>query len=131
MLSYHDTLFVIAGKWRFEPSDNVLRSTNNGINWSNTGLSWVSTFPPRYNHSSVVYQDLMWIIGGATEPNGSSSASIKTNDCWYSADGKYWYEAPQLDSLPPMAGHSSVVFDDKIWVMNENTVWCGEAVSIE
>ncbi len=63
----------------------------------------------RRNHSSVVFDNKMWVIGGY---NGSY-----LNDVWSSNDGVTWIQDTSLANWPARSNHTSVVFDNKIWVM--------------
>jgi hypothetical protein len=131
MLSYHDTLYVIGGEWGFTAQNYVLQSSN-GKHWNNISVLGRNTFEARYGHTSVVYDDKMWVIGGTTEPNGSSGSTVDKNDCWYSSDGVNWTQANVISPFSPRAYHSSVVYDNKIWVIGggeNNDVWCGEIVT--
>ena len=79
----------------------------------------------RTNHSSVVYDNKIWVIGGY-DPTGFK------RDVWYSTDGVSWIQATDSAGWSPRMKHSSVVFDNKIWVIggesnvrpyNRNDVW--------
>jgi N-acetylneuraminic acid mutarotase len=39
------------------------------------------------------------------------------NDAWYSADGKTWTQATAAAAFPARASHSSVVFNNEMWVI--------------
>lgn len=65
----------------------------------------------RLGHSSVVFNDEMWILGGMGE------REIYYNDIWHSADGMDWKKVERSTDWSPRYGHSSVVFDNKIWVI--------------
>ena len=76
----------------------------------------------RYNHSSVVFDDKIWVLGGQAN-------SIK-NDVWYSTDGKSWSEISTSNIWDTRKNHTSVVFKDTIWVLggrddiaNKNDIW--------
>jgi len=72
----------------------------------------------RVNHSSVTYNDKMWIMGGY-------DGSLK-NDVWSSSDGITWTEETAAASWPARDNHSSVTYNDKMWIMGGeffNDVW--------
>ena len=94
------------------------------------GNKWTA----RYGHTSVVFDSKIWVMGGS---DGNSR-----NDVWSSADGEAWEEStpPNDKDGNPVTkdntnwwtarlGHTSVVFDSKIWVMggydgnNRSDVW--------
>jgi len=91
------------------------------------GADWnlaVSKLSPRYNHSSVVFNSKMWILGG--------SGDLYFNDVLSSDNGGDW-EIVSGQNITPWSGrygHTSVVFDNKIWVIGgydgssfKNDVW--------
>ena len=74
-------------------------------------------FGGRYEHSSVVFGNKMWLIAGQ---NKSGQAS----DVWCSSDGVTWTQTTQdvgftVDGNRSAGrfGHSSIVFNNKIWVI--------------
>ena len=64
---------------------------------------------PRYHHSSVVFDNKIWVLGG---DDGN-----KKNDVWYSTNGKDWTNTNAASHWSARTVHSSVVFDNKIWVL--------------
>ena len=51
----------------------------------------------------------MWVVGGFD--------GIEKNDVWYSSDGINWTEATSSADFPHRTGLTSVVLDDKLWVI--------------
>ena len=90
------------------------------IQWTRATAS--ASFSKRRVHTSVVFDNKMWVIGGY---NGSSNL----NDVWYSSDGATWTQATASASFSGRSIHTSVVFDNKMWVIggydtaNLNDVW--------
>ena len=88
-----------------------------------------SNLSVRFGHSSVVFKDKMWVIGG----NGGS-ATMLLNDVWSGEDGITWGQSAANAPFQERWLHTSVVFDDKIWVIggnsagtnNHNDVWYSE-----
>ncbi len=85
-------------------------------------------FSGRIDHTSVVFDEKMWVIGGF---DGSSYR----NDVWYSEDGILWEQATEMAAFSPRKEHGSVVFDNKLWVIGgsvegnptrTNDVWYSE-----
>ena len=78
-----------------------------GKYWTNANATghWVE----RFRHTSVVYDNKMWILGGSNR-----------NDIWWSTDGTNWTNV--RDNLnvsncwSKREGHASVVYDNKMWV---------------
>ncbi|KPJ55516.1 hypothetical protein AMJ49_07020, partial [Parcubacteria bacterium DG_74_2] len=82
--------------------------SNNGISWTqatNTA-QWIA----RVYHTSVVFDNKIWVIGG------NASGSYK-NDVWYSTNGISWIQATDTAQWSAREDHTSVVFDNKIWVI--------------
>ena len=79
-----------------------------------TGAVWTRTnptaFPTRGAHSSVVFDNKMWAIGG-------SDASGVLNDVHYSTNGAAWTQATGAAAFAARSGHTSVNFSDKMWVI--------------
>ncbi|MDI6737299.1 MAG: kelch repeat-containing protein, partial [Nanoarchaeota archaeon] len=72
-----------------------------------------AAFPARAYHSSVVTSGgTMWVIGGY-----DGSTKNLYNDVWNSTDGANWAQATASAGWAVRYGHSSVVFDSKIWVI--------------
>jgi leucine-zipper-like transcriptional regulator 1 len=99
-----DHLWVIAGKdtesgdrndvWFYDKNDWTL-ATNS------------AQFQPRYSHTSVVFNNLMWVLGGFDASKGDAF-----NDVWRSNNGSSWIGGVPPDSaFPKRGGHASVVFN--------------------
>jgi len=81
-----------------------------------TNYSWAQAtnhapFSTRYSHTSVVFHNKIWVIGGLGD-NGKNY-----NDVWSSSDGVSWTQETAHAAFSPRHVHRSVVFDDKIWVI--------------
>lgn len=72
-------------------------------------------FPKRFGFSAITFQDKMWIIGGIGEFSGTEVPEY--NDVWSTMDGINWEEVTSSAQFRPRVGHSTVVFDGKIWVI--------------
>jgi hypothetical protein len=78
------------------------------------GADWnlaIGKLAPRAYHSSVVFNNKMWILGG--------SGAFYFNDVLSSDNGGDWEIVSGLN-ITPWSGrysHTSVVFNDKIWVI--------------
>jgi leucine-zipper-like transcriptional regulator 1 len=76
----------------------------------------------RYGHTSVVFDNKIWVLGGGYEGRFN-------NDVWYSTDGVNWFCATDSAGWSKRGYHTSVVFNNKIWVLggrdpyNRNDVW--------
>lgn len=79
------------------------------------GTVWVqatarAAFGQLYCHSSVVFHDQMWVIGGIVN-------SAVTNNVLSSTDGVTWTQALSYSPVPARYGHTSVVFNDRMWII--------------
>lgn len=88
--------------------------------WSSTdGEHWTqeqnSNFPTRrrYNHTTLVYKDEIWIIGGYS--NGLKK------DVWNSDDGVNWELLENNNSFDVRNEHTATVYDNKIWIIGGTT----------
>jgi len=84
---------------------------------SSSSVNWFRQQGPscltRAGHTSVVYKNQIWVIGGWDRDLQS------TNTVCSSSDGQYWTEVPlnPLHDFTPRYGHASVVFNDQMWVI--------------
>lgn len=93
--------------------------------YSADGKSWIektsdASFVPRYGHSSAVFNGRMWVIGGYTgaASGAQNQRTNAQNDVWSSADGANWTQTPTTGTVfVERSLHSSVVFDNKLWVI--------------
>jgi PKD repeat protein len=81
-----------------------------------TGTGWTQAvehagFSDRLIHSTVVYDDSLWVIGGETPQ------TVFFNDVWRSDDGVTWMQVTPNANFGKRAGHRSIVFDNKMWVI--------------
>ncbi len=88
--------------------------------WSSEdGEHWTkeqdSNFPTRrrYDHTTLVYKDKIWIIGGYS--NGLK------NDVWNSTDGVNWVQLENNGSFDVRNEHTATVYDNKIWIIAGTT----------
>lgn len=134
-LIYNDKIWLIGGE--------TLGGFFKDIWYTENGSQWVEAADDtplgrRNSHSSVVFDDKMWVIGGSEISDDYNETFIR-NDVWFSTDGVQWTQATSDAGFEPRAGHKSVVFDDKIWVIggrlwdeavgyvdNINDVWYSE-----
>lgn len=102
------------------PSKNDVWYSTDGANW--TCATDSANWSGRYLHTVVVFNGKMWVLGGT---NIDDSASF-FNDVWYSTDGVNWTCATDSAGWSVRYGHTSVVFDNKMWVLggiNPQTVF--------
>ncbi|MDB4293582.1 hypothetical protein N9954_09265, partial [Maribacter sp.] len=81
---------------------------------SGSSITEAAGFAARAGHTSLVFDDKMWVIGG------SSCCGGRYNDVWSSTDGANWTEVTSEANFPKRTVHASVVFDNKMWVIGGN-----------
>jgi hypothetical protein len=97
------------------PSYSDVWSSIDGVNWTEETSS--TGWGGRYGHTSLVFDETddgidnpkIWVIGGFEFQ--------ADNDVWSSADGVNWTEITADASWSERAGHCSVVFDNKMWIL--------------
>ena len=100
---------------------NDVWHSSDGISW--TEASPAADFPARGSHTSVVFDNKLWVIGGNDDDGGLK------NDAWRSSDGISWTQATPAADFPARSSHTSMVFDNKMWVIGgfdggpKNDVW--------
>lgn len=83
---------------------------------SNTSVGWSeitdnASFSPRFGHTTVVFNDKLWVIGGAMNWGEPFS------DVWSSSDGKNWTLETDNAGFGPRYYHGTAVFGGRIWVI--------------
>jgi len=97
---------------------NDVWSSSDGINW--TQNTDAAPFDFRYAHTSLVFDNHMWVIGG------QSLGPRFKKDVWYSSDGINWTQATSNLPFTGRSGHTSVVFDNHMWVIGG---WRGQPLA--
>jgi leucine-zipper-like transcriptional regulator 1 len=118
-LIYNNAMWLIGGFNTTNDYLNDVWSSTNGVSWTNvlpdlTGGS-STQFIGRTTHTSLVYNNAMWVIGGA---NGLLGGYL--NDVWTSTNGSVWTQTASGASaniFPARDSHASVVFNNTMWVI--------------
>src|SRR5262249_39588896 len=69
-------------------------------------------FSPRWDHTSVVFDNKMWVIAGYDD-----APEINLRDVWSSSDGQAWTLVKAEAAFGPRLDHTTVVFNNKMWVI--------------
>ena len=113
-VTFNNKLWIIGGfsfvGTGFIEGINDVRSTIDGINWVLETPS--ASFSPRGGHSSVVFNNEMYVIGGNSDWGGPTSH--RTGSVYSSTNGVNW---SSRGSIPARDEHASAVYDNKIWVI--------------
>jgi N-acetylneuraminic acid mutarotase len=99
------------GEWTWVPLNDVWYSSN-GVDWIQATAS--APWYARLGHTSVVFDNKMWVIGGL---HMGDLGSESLNDVWYSTNGAQWYQATSSGPWAARMRHSSVTHDGKMWVI--------------
>jgi len=96
----------------------VYKLTTRNLNFPLNPATSAAPFTARYEHTSVTFDDKLWVIAG------------DETDVVYSANGINWKAATTSPPFSDRDGHTSVVFDNKIWLIAgvdntgiKNDVW--------
>ncbi len=123
-LVYDNKMWMMGGRYLGGAYLNDVWYSTNGINWTQATAS--ANWPGRSGHASLVYDNKMWVMGGYN----LTGVSGYKNDVWYSTDGVNWTRATANANWSAREGHSSVVYDNKMWIIgggnlggNRNDVW--------
>lgn len=100
-----------------QAESSVFSFTTKGLNLSATALTNAAAFSPRAYHTSVVFNNKIWVIGGY-DGNGVINGGVDFyNEVWSSSDGVSWTLETNAPGFIPRYDHASIVFDNKIWVI--------------
>jgi hypothetical protein len=149
VLAYKDRLYVIGGARSKCQEDYTGRSSCEltatfGDIWqsagvanieqvgpSTSGLTLVSwskvtssaAFGTRARSGVIVFQDLMWLMGGQSITESSSAiASRMYNDVWSSSNGESWTQVSVNANWSPRCGHSVAIFLSSMYVIGGSDV---------
>jgi len=72
---------------------------------------------PRSYHSTITFDNKMWIIGG-------EDRNLNTqNDVWSSLDGNNWACANSSAGFPKDTNNRALTYDGRMWVIGSHDVW--------
>ncbi len=83
-------------------------TSTDGITWAEATSA--AAWPARMNHTALVYNNRMWVLGGI------DSVGLK-NDIWSSTDGTTWAQATSAAAWQARDQHTSLIYNNKMWVM--------------
>ncbi len=121
---FNNKIWVIGGEKGFVDNYAVLGdvwSSSDGVNWTQETAS--PAWGTRVLHSSVVFNNKMWVIGGYVDHD-------RRNDIWSSSDGVNWTQETAHAAFPGRIRSSATVLNNKVWVLGgdlgstvTNDVW--------
>ena len=110
--------------WRMGSlSDTKVYSSVNMVDWTEEtdNVPWGQ----RYNHTSVVWDNQLWLISGSDKLINQLQ---ELPDVWVTVDGINWERAAQDAGFQPVAEHTSVVFNNSIWILGGGGGWQSNVV---
>ena len=112
---FNDRLWILGGGCYpyYGGQTNDAWYTEDGLNWNEAPRP---TWSDRSEFSVAVGAGKMWVSGGLA-PGGHTAL----NDTWYTEDGTTWTQATAAAPWYPRHGHSSVVYDNKLWIAGGQT----------
>jgi len=93
---------------------SVTAVPSSAMEW--TQATGQAQFSRRQGQTTVVYNNKLWVIGGWAGDYSCAGNSCYS-DVWSSDDGVQWIRETEHAAFSARAGHRSVVFDDKMWVI--------------
>ncbi|WP_273568774.1 Kelch repeat-containing protein [Maribacter halichondriae] len=115
--SFKGKIWVIGGRALIH---NAGAQVKNDIWQSKDGNKWIEVkatghFAPRMEHSTTVFNNKLWVIGGRAE--GDDGFFNPYNDIWQSSDGKNWKKVMGKAPFPARHSHTTLVYDNALWVI--------------
>lgn len=94
---------------------NDVWSSSDGVSWTRAQSN--APWQGRGMVNVVVFQDRLWLVGGARHPSRLGGRWRYFKDVWSSTDGINW--DLETDHVPwtSRANHTVTVFDGKLWVL--------------
>ncbi|MCE5229284.1 hypothetical protein LLG95_06765 [bacterium] len=96
------------GSKRPDGSMNDVWYSSNGLTW--TGTLWGVEWQPRAGHEVIVYQNMLWLIGGN-----------HFNDVWVSTNGLEWNLREDKCPWGERRGHALMDIGGRLWVLGGET----------
>lgn len=113
---FKNRLWMLGGMRTWDDFLSDVWSSSDGKEWKQVVSKAV--WSARRGHGVVVFKDRLWILGGAISSGRRDQTPTRfLNDVWSSPDGVNW--TPVATNAPWSArdGHTTLVFDNKIWVI--------------
>ena len=103
--------------------EDITNNCSSGVIVNTFQLNWQrqadANWSERLGHSSLVYDNKMWVLGGSNK-----------DDVWNSINGINWHRTTKNANWTIREDHTSLVYDNKMWVLGgnysgsyENDVW--------
>lgn len=104
---FNNKLYLMADRGGAERNVSIWSSTN-GSDWL---LEADSAFSGREEFKAVVFEDVLYVIGGK-----NSTTLDPMNEIWMSADGTDWIQLETNSVFTPRSSHTATVYRNKVFV---------------
>ena len=109
LTKFKGSLWLIGGL-NFDNNENIIDlndvwKSSDGVNW--TKVTSHAPFSPRGGHSSVVFKNDLYLIGGISQ----------NSDIWKTADGVRWVKIASNPEFGGRGAHTTIVFKNKLWTI--------------
>ena len=114
---FNNLMWVIGG-WAGTNMNDVWSSPD-GVNWTNVlanGGANAGHFGGRWGFSTVVYNNAMWLMGGAGSLGANFSPNTAYADVWTSANGNVWTRLSLVSPFNDLYFSQASVFNNSIWL---------------
>ncbi len=114
--TFKGRMWLIGGQNTFQGNElnKDVWVSGDGKNWSLATAN--APFGEVANHTTVVHDNKLWVIGGYGEDQKSSNYNFR-NDVWYTIDGFTWTQATPQADFSPRSGHTAISYDNYLWVI--------------
>lgn len=114
LLTFNDRLWLIGGNGAKPGEHDVwlddVWSSADGVTWREETAN--ASFGGRYDHGAAVFNDRMWVIGGAVD-----AATPRANDVWSSTNGVDWTAANHTAAFSARSGHTVTAMNGRLWLV--------------
>ena len=98
-------------------------NSKDGETWNHVNEGHPVPWGPRALHYTVVFRDMLWVMGGQTIPQFAPAETQFHDDIWNSADGIHWTKVEPRGPHWPARGMigGNAVFKNRIWILGGGT----------
>jgi len=114
-VTFNGDLWMIGQSYAYSSSD--------GITWKQRGNA---AWPVRGAHAMAVFQDKLWLFGGANHIKEDRGTDAFLNDVWVSEDGVQWKQVTGAAPWSPRDNAGVEVLGDALYLVggpNKADVW--------
>ncbi len=120
---YKEKMWIVGGDANQKHYQNDVWHSSEGIKWTLANPDRSPPWAPRALHTTLVFRDKLWVVGGQTMPAFGGGPERFYRDAWTSTDGSNWTEVSIKEpcwSPRGMIGGAAVK-DGRIWILGGGT----------